>query len=260
MLNILEGYDLAALGHGSTEHLHLVASAMRLAFGDRAGLSGELAQDEAAIATLASKERAAELRARIAAVDLPTTEAREAPGTTHLTVADRHGNVIAMTHTLALGSGVVTPGLGFMYNNGMHSFDPLPGKPHSIAPGKARLSAMSPTLVFRDGQPYAALGSPGSNAIVNAVAQVISNLLDFGLDPAAAVSVLRIHCEGGATLLESRTPRAVATALAALGHQPRPRPFAYDALQGRIQLVIAGAAGWVGASDPRRDGGVAVYA
>ena len=259
-LNILEGYDLGSIAHGSTAHLHLVASAMRLAFGDRAQLSGDLAQDEAAIARLVSKERAAELRERIARADLPTTEATPTPGTTHLTVADRHGNVVAMTHTLALGSGVVTPGLGFQYNNGMHSFDPLPGKPNSIAPGKPRLSAMSPTIVFRDGRPLAALGSPGSNAIVNAVAQVVSNLLDFGLDPAAAVAAPRIHCEGGATLLESRTPRSVAAALAALGHQPQPRPFAYDSLQGRIQLVVAAGEGWVGASDPRRDGGVAAYA
>jgi gamma-glutamyltranspeptidase/glutathione hydrolase len=119
---------------------------------------------------------------------------------------------------------------------------------------------MSPTIVFRNGRPFAALGSPGSNAIVNAVAQVISNLLDFGLDPAAAVAAPRIHCEGSATLLESRTPRAVAAALAARGHQPKPRPFAYDSLQGRIQLVVADGDRWTGASDPRRDGGVAAYA
>lgn len=259
-LNILEGYDLGRLAHGTAEHLHLVASAMRLAFGDRARLTGEQAEDEATIAALVSKDRAAELRGRIAGGELPTTEAAPTPGTTHLTVADRHGNVVAMTHTLALGSGVVTPGLGFIYNNGMHSFDPLPGKSNSIAPGKARLSAMSPTLVLRDGRPVAALGSPGSNAIVNAIAQVVSNLIDFGLDPAAAVAAPRIHCEGGATLLESRTPRAVAAALAANGHQPRPRPFAYDSLQGRIQLVVAAGDRWIGASDPRRDGGIAAYA
>lgn len=259
-LNILEGYDLGHLAYGSTAHLHLVASAMRLAFGDRAQLSGDLARDEVAIAELTSKERAAALREQIAGAELPETAVPPTHGTTHLSVADRQGNVVAMTHTLALGSGVVTPGLGFIYNNGMHSFDPLPGKPNSIAPGKPRLSAMSPTIVFRDGRPVAALGSPGSNAIVNAVAQVISNLIDFGLDPAAAVAAPRIHCEGGATLLEARTPRAVATALADLGHRPVPRPFAYDSLQGRIQLVVAAGERWVGASDPRRDGGVAAYA
>jgi gamma-glutamyltranspeptidase / glutathione hydrolase len=168
--------------------------------------------------------------------------------------------VVALTHTLAMGSGVVTPGLGFQYNNGMSSFDPLPGKPRSIAPGKARITPMAPTLVLRGGRPEIILGSPGSNAIVNAIAQVIVNVVDFGMTPIEAVSAPRIHCEGGPVLTETRLPIATGHALEARGHRLKPRPFAYDSLQGRVQLIVASEGGWVGASDPRRDGGAAMHA
>lgn len=258
ILNILEGFDLAGLGRNSADYLHLLASAMQLAFGERDDLADDL--DQVALDRLVGKEHAAALRSRISATGQPAREAVGSPGTTHLSVADRDGNVVAMTHTLSLGSGVVTDGLGFQYNNGMNSFDPLPGRPRSIAPGKARVTPMAPTIVSRDGRPVFALGSPGSNAIVNAIAQVIVNLVDFGMTPQEAVAVPRIHCEGGAVMLENRTPAAVAAALAARGHTINPRPFSYDSLQGRVQLVAAGANGWAGASDPRRDGGVAAYA
>lgn len=256
ILNILEGDDLMALGHNSPECLHLLASAMRLTFAERDAMT-----DEEAIARLVGKEHAAALRAQIDSVPAPEREAAVVPGTTHLSVADGAGNAVALTHTLSMGSGAITPGLGFQYNNGMASFDPLPGKPRSIVPGRPRLTPMSPTMAFKDGTPQVILGSPGSNAIVNAVAQVLVNRLDFGMTPLEAVSAPRIHCEGGPVLTETRLPVATGRALEALGHRLKPRPFAYDSLQGRIQLIVAdGAGGWIGASDPRRDGGAAMYA
>jgi len=258
ILNILEGYPVADYGHNSAEYLHLLASAMQLAFSERDQMSGE--GDESALNELVSKQHAAELRARINGASIPSTEAAAVPGTTHLSVADRDGNAVAVTHTLSMGSGVVTPGLGFQYNNGMCTFDPLPGKPRSIAPGKPRVTPMAPTIVFRDGRPEIILGSPGSNAIVNAIAQVIVNRLDFGMTPLAAVSAPRIHCEGGPILTETRLPVATGRALEARGHRLKPRPFAYDSLQGRIQLIVAEHGDWIGASDPRRDGGAAMYA
>ncbi len=258
ILNILEGFPLADLGHNSAEYLHLLASAIQLSFAERDQMSGESGDE--AMAKLVSKEHAAELRDRITALHVPESEAVAVPGTTHLSVADGEGNAVALTHTLSMGSGVVTPGLGFQYNNGMSSFDPLPGKPRSIAPGKARITPMAPTLVFRDGRPAIILGSPGSNAIVNAIAQVIVNCIDFDMSPLAAVSVPRIHCEGGPVLTETRVPAATGRALEARGHRLRPRPFAYDSLQGRVQLIATESGDWVGASDPRRDGGAAMYA
>ncbi|MDQ6602757.1 MAG: gamma-glutamyltransferase, partial [Chloroflexota bacterium] len=200
ILNILDGFPIAELGHNSAEYLHVLASAMQLAFADRDSMSSD--GDAGALAELVGKRHAAELRARINGASIPSKEAAAVPGTTHLSVADRDGNAVAVTHTLSMGSGVVTPGLGFQYNNGMCTFDPLPGKPRSIAPGKPRVTPMSPTMVFRDRRPEIILGSPGSNAIVNAVAQVIVNRLDFGMTPLEAVSVSRIHCEGGPMLTE----------------------------------------------------------
>lgn len=247
ILNLLEDTDVAALGHNSPDYLHLLASAMLLAFGERDQMTDD---DLIGMERLVSKEHAAELRARMSATRIPAKEALAAvPGTTNLSVADSEGNVI-----------VVTPGLGFQYNNGMSSFDPLPGKLRSIAPGKPRITPMAPTIVFRDEKPVIALGSPGSNAIVNAIAQVIVNIVDFGMSPLTVVSVPRIHCEGGPILTETRLPVATEQALAERGHRLKPRPFAYDSLQGRIQLIVAGEDGWVGASDPRRDGGAAMYA
>lgn len=255
ILNILEGYDIAALGHNSAEYLYRLASAIQLAFSERDGMT-----DDAPLDALISKEHAAELRARIGEMGVESREAGGVPGTTHLSVADRDGNAVALTHTLSMGSGVVTEGLGFQYNNGMSSFDPLPDKPRSIAPGKPRITPMAPTFVLRDGTPQIILGSPGSNAIINAVAQVIVNCVDFGMTPIEAVAAPRIHCEGGPILTETRLPIATGRALEAHGHRLRPRPFAYDSLQGRVQLIVAGDDGWVGASDPRRDGGAAMYA
>ncbi len=257
ILNILEGFPVAELGHNSAEYLHLLASAMHLAFSERDRMSGD--GSDGVMEELVSKRHAAELRARITAASIPSAEAATVPGTTHLSVADRDGNAVALTHTLSMGSGVVTPGLGFQYNNGMSTFDPLPGRPRSIAPGKPRITPMAPTIVLRDGRPEIILGSPGSNAIINAIAQVIVNRLDFGMTPLEAVSAPRIHCEGGPVLTETRLPIATGRALEARGHRLKLRPFAYDSLQGRIQLIVAEDGCWIGASDPRRDGGTAIY-
>lgn len=255
-LGILAETDLAALRDESAEATHRIAAALRIAFGERWKLSGDL--DRTTLDRLVAPDHLAELRARLGATMPEARSASASPGTTHLTVADRWGNIVSLTHTLALGSGVVTPGLGFQYNNGMSSFDPRPGRPRSLAPGRARVTPMAPTLVFRDGRPLIALGSPGSNAITSAIVQTLIRLIDRGQTPQEAVAAPRIHCEGGPVLLETRTSRAVTHDLAARGWTIRRRPFAYDALQGRVQLIVRDGDRWRGASDPRRDGGVAM--
>jgi len=255
-LALLADTDFAALGQDSPEALHRIAAALRIAFGERAKLAG--AVDRALLERLLAPAHLAELRQRLGATVPEARMALDPPGTTHLTVADRQGNIVSLTHTLSLGSGVVTPGLGFQYNNGMSSFDPFPGRARSIMPGRARVTPMAPTIVFDGERPLLALGSPGSNAIISAITQTLIKLLDFGLSPLEAVAAPRVHCEGGPLVLETRTPIATARELAARGWVLNSRPFAYDTLQGRVQLIARDGERWIGAADPRRDGGVAV--
>lgn len=259
LLKVLEGFDLGSMEHGGPAHLDLLTRAMKQVFADRKAKVGDEAFVPVDVDGLLSPEHIAELRGRMG--NLLVDGMETSPGTTTLTVYDEAGNCVSITHTLAAGSGVVTPGLGFQYNNASDHCDPVPGRPNSIAPGKARLSAMAPTIVLKDGKPFLVLGSPGSNAIINAVAQVIMNVIDFGMSPLEAVSAPRIHCEGGPVMMESRIFPSTAAALREAGHDVVMRPKAYDMLQGRIQLVQVEPDGrFIGASDPRRDGGVAAYA
>lgn len=259
ILAILEGFDIGALEHSGADHLDLLARAMRAAFQDRKAKVGDPQFVPVDVAGLLSPERIAGLRRELGAQSVDRTES--SPGTTHLSTYDAEGTCVAITHTLASGSGVVTPGLGFQYNNAADNSDPVPGRPNSIAPGKARRSSMAPTVVLKGNQPVMILGSPGSNAIVNAIAQVIMNVVDFGMTPVEAVSAQRVHCEGGPVTLEARCLPSVAAELGRRGHELRLRPKAYDTLQGRVQLIRILADGtFQGASDPRRDGGVAAYA
>jgi gamma-glutamyltranspeptidase/glutathione hydrolase len=119
------------------------------------------------------------------------TGGQESKETTHLCVADDAGNCVSLTHSLGSSSGVVTEGLGFMYNNCMMVFDPRPGRVGSLAPGKARFSAMAPTIVFRGDQPFFAVGAPGGTTITMGILQAILNAVDFDMSAQEAVSAPR---------------------------------------------------------------------
>jgi gamma-glutamyltranspeptidase/glutathione hydrolase len=212
MLNILEGYDLRALGYGSAEHLHLLAEAMRRAFADRARWIGDPAfNPEMPIERLTSKEYAAELRRGIhmerASASDPArfAEAYESEETTHYSVIDAEGNAVVVTYTLEDGYGVkiVAPGTGFLLNNEMGDFNAVPGltdatgkigtAPNLAEPGKRMVSSMTPAMIVKDGRPLLLVGSPGGRTIINTVLQVIVNVLDFHMDVAEAVAAPRIH-------------------------------------------------------------------
>lgn len=182
-------------------------------------------------------------------------------GTTHLSVCDADGNAVALTHTLGLYSGVMVPGTGIALNSAMDNVDPVPGRPNSIAPGKARLSSMSPTICFEGGRVRLVNGSPGTNAIATSVFQVLAGVVDLGMSPHEAVAAPRVHCEGGPVFVEGRVGRAACAALAAAGFEVQRFPGNYVAKTGRTQLIAVERDGrMTGASDPRRDGGVAAYA
>lgn len=197
ILNILEGYDLAALGHNSPEYIYLVSMAMKAAFADRNQTMADPEFNEVPVEWMIAKERAAAWRAHINAGKpiqasfMPTGT----PDTTHVSVVDRQGNCVALTHSLGASSGVITPGLGFMYNNSMINFHPLSGHPNSIGPRKGRTTGMCPTIVTKGDKPVLVLGSPGATRIITSNLQVILNTLDFGMSMTEAVHAPRFDCQ-----------------------------------------------------------------
>ncbi len=211
ILKILEGYDLSAMPHNSPEYVYLVSMAMKAAFADRNQQLGDPAFVKVPLEELLSEERAAHWRKVIDARERIDTT-RIQPGsrsTTQVTVVDRSGACVSLTHSLGSSSGVITPGLGFMYNNSMINFHPYAGHPNSIAPGKGRTTGMTPTVVLDGNQPVLVLGAPGATRIITAVLQVILNRLDFGMTVTEAVLAPRFDCQGDLITCQSRIPEYV---------------------------------------------------
>lgn len=198
MLNVVEGWDLQSMGWNSPEYLDKLSRVMQLVFADRVRYMADPRFIHVPVGMLTSKEYAAELRRKIeTGEDLKEPDAYTVglAGTTHLSVLDRHGNAISMTHTLGTASGVVTPGLGFLYNNDMGAFDPRPGRINSIAPGKTPVNGGAPTILLRDGEVRMVIGSPAGGRKLTAELQAILNVLEFGMTMQEAVSAPRIHSE-----------------------------------------------------------------
>ncbi len=208
ILNILERYDLAAREHNGPEYIYLVAMAMKAAFADRNLHLGDPDFVEVPLAWMTAKERAREWQDYLDRGE-PIRVAFEPPGspdTTHLSVVDGAGSWLSLTHSLGSSSGVITSGLGFMYNNSMTNFHPLPGHPNSIAPGKGRSSGMAPTILSRGGQPFMTIGAPGATRIITGVLQVILNVVDFGMGLQEAVFAPRFDCQGDVIQCQARIP------------------------------------------------------
>jgi gamma-glutamyltranspeptidase / glutathione hydrolase len=213
MLNILEGYDLAKLGHNTADTIHRLVEAMRRAYADRAKYLGDPGFVKVPLAGLVSKEYAAKLRAGIdlahatksADVSAGQPPSAEGEQTTHFSVMDRFGNAVSNTYTLNLsfGSGYSVDGAGFLLNNEMDDFSSKPGAPNAfgllggeanaIAPGKRPLSSMAPAIVLKDGAPYLVTGSPGGSTIITVVLQEILNVLAFNMNVAEATADSRVH-------------------------------------------------------------------
>jgi len=212
MLNILEGFDLESAGHNSALYLHLLTESMRRGFADRAAFLGDSDfNPDLPIEKLTSKGHAARLRASIDRNRAsPSDESEfgaiyESEATTHFSVVDRHGNMVALTYTLeyAFGSRIVVEGGGYLLNNEMGDFNPVPGvtnragqigtKPNLIEPEKRMLSSMTPTIVAQNGKPLMAIGTPGGRTIINTTMQIILNVVDHGMDIAQAIEAPRIH-------------------------------------------------------------------
>ena len=261
-LNVLEGLDLARLEHGGVEYLSYVGATLQLVNQDRRDFLGDPeVVGEAPGRVLTSRKRAQQLRrAVLQGVVGGAAPAYDEPDTTHLTVVDQDGNVAAITHSLGGFSGVITAGLGFIYNNAMNRFDPRPGHASSLAPGKARMHLMMPTIVFKEKKPALVLGAPGGNAILSALAQVLTNVVEFGMTAVEAVSAPRIHAEGTTIWCEARTRTDTCEALRERGFTVVQDPASLAPRRALAQLVILGENGKLdGGSDPRGECGV-VYA
>lgn len=224
MLNILECFDLAAMGHNSAAYIATVAEAMKLATIDKDASMGDPNFVDVPVERLKSKSYAQTLADRIKAgekahVRRVNNGAPESKDTTHLVVADSDGNVVNLTHSLGSSSGVITEGLGFMYNNCMMVFDPRPGQVGSLAPGKARFTAMCPTILSRDGMPMLAVGAPGGTTITMGVLQTILNVVDFGMSAHEAVSAPRFCATSDNIELTNRIFRSAEAGLNAAGYE-----------------------------------------
>jgi len=256
MLKILEHFDVGALSHNSPDYIDLFARIQRAGFGDNAQLKGTSSEAGRAIAThVTSDERAAWWAERIRQGErVVVRDGAIVPGTTHVTAVDRERNVVSFTHSIGsnAGAGVVTPGLGFLFNNFLGHFNPLPGQPDSIAPGK-RLSGVLPAIVFRGETPYVALGAPGGSRIITAVAQAIVNVLDFDMGMDAAVRVPRFHSEEDQLLfLEPAFLDEVVAALGTKGNEVQRSTY-----MSRVQAIrIADTGNLEAGADPRGGAGV----
>ncbi len=212
MLNILEGFDLADMGHNSADYLHVLTETMRRAYADRAQHLGDPDFNEGMpLQRLMDKEYAATLGASIdmdaASPSSPEDFAQiyESEETTHFSVVDKDGNMVSMTYTLEFGygSGIVVDGGGYLLNNEMGDFNAVPGVtnsrgligtvPNLVAPEKRPLSSMTPTIVAKDGKPVFTAGSPGGKTIINTTMQLILNVIDHEMNIAESVEAGRIH-------------------------------------------------------------------
>ncbi|SHI80681.1 gamma-glutamyltranspeptidase / glutathione hydrolase [Roseomonas rosea] len=225
MLHVLEGFDLRALGTGSADAVHLLAEALKMAFADRAVATADPAFVEVPVAQLTARDYA---EARRGEIDMahardwaPGAGLMESANTTHVTVADGQGTIIATTQTInsLFGARFTVPGTGMVANNYMYNFDPHPGKALSVAPGKRVFTSMAPMMVLKDGKPVVALGLPGGLRIFGSAMQAIINLLDHRMSLQEAVEAPRVWSQGHLLELEPGISTETEAALVARGHR-----------------------------------------
>ncbi|MEM8859215.1 MAG: gamma-glutamyltransferase [Chloroflexota bacterium] len=227
MLNMLEGFDVAGMGFGSAESIHLVAEALKIAFADRAQHMGDPDLRPVPTGWLISRAYGQARQADIAMEQASTQQAglppaAESADTTHVTTADHHGNIVCMTQTInqIFGSKVMVPGTGVILNNTMALFDPHPGQANSVGSQKRMVSSMCPTIVLKDGEPFMSLGTPGGVRIFPSVFQAILNVIDHGMTLQEAVEAPRVWTQGQDLEVEKAIPQTVRQDLKAKGHTP----------------------------------------
>jgi len=275
LLQGAEAYDMAALGHNSAEHIHLMTELQRRTYADRATHLGDM--DFVAVDLDALTDRTY-INARNAdiSLDKKTPSEQIKPGyvaamesieTTHFSIVDAEGNAVAITVTLngMYGAKVVVKGAGFFLNNEMDDFAIKPGhanqfglvgdSKNAIAPGKRMLSSMTPSIVIKDGKLKAVVGTPGGATIITSVFQVLSNIIDFEMSAAQAVYARKSHSQWqpDVVMLEKGTMSlANMRGLTARGHRLYHYPH-FNWQLGRVEAILVGADGKLeGAADTSR--------
>ncbi|MBZ9537850.1 gamma-glutamyltransferase [Modicisalibacter tunisiensis] len=269
MLNILEGYDIGAMGFNSADTIHVMAEAMKRAYADRSKYLGDTDFVDVPLEGLTSKAYADALRAEIPS-DRATPSTEIAPGkplpyesneTTHFSIADDNGLAVSNTYTInfSYGSGIVVEGAGFLLNNEMDDFSAKPGVPNAygliggeankVEPNKRMLSSMTPTIVKKDGHNVLITGSPGGSRIITTTLQVLMNVIDHDMNVQTAVSVPRIHHQwlpDEIRIEQGISPDTIAL-LEAMGHTVHQQ----DAM-GAAQSILIDDGTFYGGADPRR--------
>lgn len=272
VLAVLETFDLQSMGHNSSDYIHVITEAMKHAYADRAHHLGDPDFVKVRVSDLLSDERIDEVRGAIYPGRTfssdhygPLIAPPSDGGTQHISVLDADGMGVGLTTTIntGFGSGIVAENLGIVLNNQMDDFSAKPGEPNAyglvgnaanaIAPGKKPLSSMTPTVVLdANGQVVMVLGASGGSTIISGTIQAFLNMVEFGMDPQAAVSAPRFHHQWipDRLFLEPDIPDDVIRALRARGHTIDVRPGFTS-----VQAVQAGDDGRVyGGSDPRKGG------
>lgn len=274
MLNILEGYDLKAMGHNSAAYVHRLNESMRYAYADRSKYLGDADFVDVPVKALIDKAYAASIRAKINP-DIATRSSDVSPAkklpyesdeTTHYSVADKFGNVISSTYTLnaGFGNGKSVAGAGFLLNNEMDDFSSKPGAPNSyglvggeanaIESGKRPLSSMTPTIVFKDGKPFIATGTPGGSTIITNTMQQVLNMIAFDMNPMEANVAPRIHHQWlpDMLFLEPGFSPDTINILQKMGHKiPRRNGEIRTRVIGSVQTIMIKDGVLQGADDPR---------
>ncbi len=274
ILNILEGFPLKESGPGSAETIHLMTEAMKLAYADRAEFLGDPAFVAVPVKGLTSKTYAEHLRAQILRdVARPASEIRpgapsafESDQTTHFSVVDRFGNAVANTYTLnfSYGLGLVAAGTGIILNNELDDFAAKPGVPNAYGlvggdanapgPGKRPLSSMSPTIVLKEGKVFLVTGSPGGSRIITIVLNVISNVIDHGMNIAEATVQPRIHHQWLPDELQVERGLSIDTLRLLMAKRHK---IAILPAWGSAQTILVTPDGFLGAADLRQRGTLA---
>jgi gamma-glutamyltranspeptidase/glutathione hydrolase len=276
ILNILEGFDLAAMGLGSADYIHTLVEAKKLAFEDRARYYADMDFADVPVERLISKEYAAERRRLIdpgkAASAYPAGDVKlESGDTIYLTVADADGNMVSLIQSnyRGMGSGMTPGDLGFVLQNRAELFALQPGHANVLEPGKRPFHTIIPAFVMKDGRPLMSFGLMGGAMQPQGHAQIVVNMVDFGMNLQEAGDAARVNhkgssaptgsvmTDGGVVHLESGFSEATRERLKAMGHTLGPSDGSFGGYQAIMRDDEQGV--YYGASEVRKDGQAAGY-